>query len=234
MSNICVVYGGNSSLIKSIKTDLIKSFDLLILISRSETECDSEKIINIIYENIEDIAKNLKSIIRGNKITFISAAAYSSNKLFLDENFDTITESIEVNLINNIKIIQILLNESIKTRNGIFIFISSFRSDIPTKGTCIYSSSKIYMEKLFNSLSIEYSRFDQRFLILKIGLFEKGLSENLPFDISSKKFLNNNLSRKRVSTSKDIFSAIKFIIDNEYINGTELDMTGKLLIDLKI
>lgn len=234
MNNICVIYGGNSKLINSLKNDLLELFGSIILISREQVTDNSKNIKSLKYNEISDIEKQLKKYIKNSKVFYISAAAFSSDKLFLNENYDSLNTSIQVNLTNNIKLIQILMSESIKHRNGTFVFISSFRADVPTKGTCIYSSSKKFVETLFSSLAIEYSVFNQRFLTIKIGLFESGLSTNLPFDIKSKKFLKSNLSTRRVSTSKDIFSAIKFIYENEYINGTEIDMTGKLLLDLKL
>ena len=90
------------------------------------------------------------------------------------------------------------------------------------------------MESLFTGLAIEYSRFKLRFMSLKIGLYEGGLTKNLPFNIESEKIMKENISVGRVSNAKDIISAIRFIHENEYINGTQLDMTGKLTIDLKI
>ncbi|MBT4355303.1 MAG: hypothetical protein HOD13_12160 [Rhodospirillaceae bacterium] len=70
-------------------------------------------------------------------------------------------------------------------------------------------------------------------MFLKIWPYEGGLTRNLPFNIESEKITKDNISVGRVSNAKDIISTIKFIQENEYINGTQLDMTGKLTTGLK-
>jgi len=184
------------------------------------------------YSDIKEVCHQLDSIDLQNFV-FISAAAFSSDLLFLNEDDSSISNLYEANIKNNIYLIQKLLQISLKLEKSKFIYVSSFRADTPSVGTCLYSSSKVFMEKLFESLSIEYSKFNIKFLILKIGLFEKGLSKNLPFDIEDKKLLKKNIASGRVSKAEDIISAIEFMIDNDYINGSTVDMTGKFKFDIK-
>jgi short-subunit dehydrogenase len=233
MNSVCVIYGGNANLINSIKNELKKTFSSVVMIVRERKYDDDNVVKYISYSQISDIKSQIIDEVKGKKIFFISAAAYTSDKLFISETKDSVEKSFQVNLFNNIELLQMLMSEAIKVKCGTFLFISSFRSDIPTIGTSLYSSSKKYMESLFTGLAIEYSRFKLRFMSLKIGLYEGGLTKNLPFNIESEKIVKENISVGRVSNAKDIISAIRFIHENEYINGTQLDMTGKLTIDLK-
>lgn len=233
MIDICIIYGGNSALIKKILPTFSKRFDKVVLISRKIDVYD-KKIIALEYNLINDIFDELSILIQGNSVTFISAAAYSSDKLFVMENAETIDASIKVNVLNNIELIKFIINKNISLKKGLFIFISSFRSDVPTNGTLIYSASKKFIETLFNGLAIEYSRFHMRFVTLKIGLFEGGLVDKLPFDIHSEKIIKNNIASGRTSNAIDIVNALNFIIENEYLTGCEIDLTGKVKLDLNI
>lgn len=230
----CVIYGGNSKLISRTIDFFEQKFDHIYIISRKYKGKQSNKIISIDYEKTENLLEHLNKIeFKTKKVFFISAAAYSTNNLFVNESQESINEIMNANIINNILITQFILKKTIKNNYGKFIYISSFRADYPTNGTGLYSSTKKTIEKLFESLAIEYSKFNQKFLILKIGLFEDGLSKNLPFDINSTSFIKKNIASGRVSSTKDIIKALEFLIESDYINGCELDLTGKFKFDVR-
>lgn len=226
-----IIYGGNSKIIQSCINFFLDTFDNIIMISRkySGISHDNIKIIN--YEE-QDMLNNLDKYLEG-EIIFISAAIFSSNELFINEDETSISKSVAVNILNNIRILQYLIKRSLDIKKGKFIYLSSFRVDSPTVGTSMYSSSKAYIEKLFDALAVEYSRFNLKFNIIKIGLSQYGLSNNLKYDIRSKKFLMNNISSARLMNNKDLESTFSYLFDNDYINGTSIDLTGKIKLDLK-
>ena len=230
----CVIYGGNSKLISGTIDYLEKKFDHIYIISRKYKGKVSKKISIFNYIESKNLINSINQIkFNTKKVHFISAAAFSTNNLFVNETQESINEIMNANIINNILITQFILSKTINHNFGKFIYISSFRADYPTTGTCLYSSTKKTIEKLFESLSFEYSKFNQKFITLKIGLFEDGLSKNLPFDINSSKFIKKNIASGRVSNTNDILKALDFIIDSEYINGCEIDLTGKIKFDIK-
>lgn len=226
-----IIYGGNSNIIQSCIEFFLKKFEKIIMISRRYSGHHHKKIDVINYEedNINEcLDKSLDC-----DFVFLSASIFTSNKLFVDENSTLVSNSVNTNIQRNIEIIQYLIKRGIDLKKGKFIYLSSFRVDFPTTGTVLYSSSKAYMEKLFESLSIEYSRFNLKFNTIKIGLSEHGLSKNLKYDLSSKKFLKENISSSRLLNNDDLESAFVFLFNNNYINGTSIDLTGKIKFDLK-
>lgn len=230
----CIIYGGNSKLIYKTINYLEEKFDHIYILSRKYSGKKTKKMTVINYGFTANLHSKLEEInFKTKKIYFISAAAYSTNNLFLNETEKSISEILEANIINNLIITQNILKRTIKNNFGKFIYISSFRADYPTNGTVLYSATKKTTEKLFEALTLEYSKFNQKFITLKIGLFEDGLSKNLPFDIKSKEFIKKNIANGRVSNTDDIIAALNFIIDSDYINGCELDLTGKFKFDIR-
>jgi hypothetical protein len=57
-----------------------------------------------------------------------------------------------------------------------------------------------------------------------LGYFEGGLTDKVPTDILQN--VKNNISLKRLGKVEEISSLIKTIISTEYINGTNISITG--------
>ena len=66
-----------------------------------------------------------------------------------------------------------------KINNGCFIYLSSFRSQKPTKGTILYSASKAFGETFFKGIGIEYGRFNITSHLIRMGAFEGKMLFNL-------------------------------------------------------
>jgi short-subunit dehydrogenase len=226
-----IIYGGNSKIIQSCMDFFIINFKTIIVISRIYSGKKHRKIKIIDYDKLK-IEEGLRKYL-DNNFVFISAAVYSSNKLFVDEDTASIKNSFNINILNNIKIMQYLIKSGVNLKDGKFIYLSSFRVNFPTVGTSLYSSTKTYVEKLFESMAIEYSRFNLKFNVIKIGLTEYGLSNKLSFDLKSKRFQKNNIASLRLLNSDDLKSTFTFLFENNYVNGSSIDLTGKIKLDLK-
>jgi NAD(P)-dependent dehydrogenase (short-subunit alcohol dehydrogenase family) len=71
---------------------------------------------------------------------------------------------------------------------------------------------------------LENSKYGITSNSIQLGYFEGGLTDKVPNDILQN--VKNNISLKRLGKVKEISSLIKTIISTEYINGTNISITG--------
>lgn len=137
---------------------------------------------------------------------------------------EAVEEQINVNLFG---FLNILRHSTIKLREkgyGRIIYISSVLSKNPIRGTGIYSATKAFCDNIIRTYSLENSKYGITSNSIQLGYFEGGLTDKVPNDILQN--VKNNISLKRLGKVKEISSLIKTIISTEYINGTNISITG--------
>lgn len=157
-------------------------------------------------------------------IVFIGAAFVAENKLFASLNRADIDRSLATNITNYVTIIHSVIPVMVAERYGRLVFISSFRSQNPTRGIALYSAAKAFGERFFSTLGVEYGRLGITSCILRLGYFDgrmvDELSENQKQEIISK------ISLRRLGQGDDLRRAIDFVVENEYLNGGVIDIQG--------
>lgn len=137
---------------------------------------------------------------------------------------EAVEEQINVNLFG---FLNILRHSTIKLREkgyGRIIYISSVLSKNPIRGTGIYSATKAFCDNIIRTYSLENSKYGITSNSIQLGYFEGGLTDKVPNDILQN--VKNNISLKRLGKVEEIYSLIKTIISTEYINGTNISITG--------
>jgi 3-oxoacyl-[acyl-carrier protein] reductase len=137
---------------------------------------------------------------------------------------ETTEDQINVNLYG---FLNILRHSTIKLREkgyGRIIYISSVLSKKPIRGTGIYSACKSFCDNIIRTYSLENSKYGITSNSIQLGYFEGGLTDKVPTDILQN--VKNNISLKRLGKVEEISSLIKTIISTEYINGTNISITG--------
>jgi 3-oxoacyl-[acyl-carrier protein] reductase len=137
---------------------------------------------------------------------------------------EAVEEQINVNLFG---FLNILRHSTIKLREkgyGRIIYISSVLSKNPIRGTGIYSATKAFCDNIIRTYSLENSKYGITSNSIQLGYFEGGLTDKVPNDILQN--VKNNISLKRLGKVEEISSLIKTIISTEYINGTNISITG--------
>lgn len=224
-----IIYGSESSILKNIYNN--KSFFIRIY-NKSIPEV-KKNCIDIPIKKIQLIKLEIKNIILKHdisKLIFIGSGFYSENKIFASLTEKEINISNETNIINYQNILQqIIKNVPIKLEK-ILIYLSSFRSGVPTNGTTLYSASKAYGEILFKSIAYEYSRFNLRTFSIRMGFFE-GRMKNAFNEVEINN-IKKNISQKRFGNSEELIDTIDFIIKNKYLSGGVIEINGGLKIDL--
>lgn len=140
------------------------------------------------------------------------------------QTLNNVTEQLNVNLNGFLNVLRHSTDKMRENGYGRIIYISSVLSKKPIRGTGIYSASKAFCDSLVRTYSLENSKYGITANSIQLGYFDGGLTERVPQEI-----LNDVLKKiplKRLGEIGEMSNLIKTIIDTEYINGTNISITG--------
>jgi len=140
------------------------------------------------------------------------------------QSHENIKSQIDVNIYGLLNVLKFSTEKMRKNNFGRFIYISSVLSSKPIRGTGLYSASKSFGDNLIKTYSLENSKYGITSNSIQLGYFEGGLTEKVPENILSS--VINKIPLKRLGFVKEMYNLIDCIIENEYINGTTLSITG--------
>ena len=207
-------FGGTGGLGKKIKPLLDDEFEVITIGSKDVDIKDKYQIKYFIKKNEFDI------------LIIFSNYNYDSFLHKYCVNIDEFDEQIDINIKGNF----LLISESLKKmRNknwGRIIIASSVTVDRPLIGTGIYSSCKSFFENIVKTIAIENASKNITANCIQLGYMDGGLLYKLPDEFIEK--IKNEIPSKRIGNIDEISNTIKFIIDNEYINGSVIKLTGGL------
>lgn len=154
----------------------------------------------------------------GSLDVLINNAATFESKPFLEiEDFDS---SININL--KAPFIAAQHAAKIMNPNASIINICDLTSKMPLKNYALHGISKAALQYMAKSLAIELSP-NIRVNNLLIGLALPSLNQS---NEKSAQIAEKHALMKRKIELDEIVSGIKFLIQNQYINGTTLDLDG--------
>lgn len=156
--------------------------------------------------------------------------------VFSNYNFDSylhkykssseMLKQIGTNVYGISRLISYHLPEMRLKKTGRIILASSVVVSSPVAGTAIYSAGKAYLEQLVKSIALENAKYGITANCLRLGYMDGGLTTTIPADVLNAKL--EQIPAGRLGTIDEIVSAIKLLIENEYINGSVLSITGGL------
>lgn len=141
-------------------------------------------------------------------------------------NENQLDKQIEINIAGVTKCLSYALDNMRKNNYGRIIIASSITVDRSVIGTSVYAATKAYYENLVKTICIENASKNITANCIQLGYMDGGLTYTL-----SEEFLQNTISQiptKRLGTPEEIFKTVDFLIDNSYINGTTIKLTGGL------
>jgi NAD(P)-dependent dehydrogenase (short-subunit alcohol dehydrogenase family) len=140
--------------------------------------------------------------------------------------FEELDKQIDINIKGVTKVISKSLSHMRTNKYGRIILASSITSDRSVIGTSLYASSKSYYESIVKNICIENARSNITANCIQLGYMDGGLTYTLP-----SKFIENTIESipaHRLGTSEEIYKTLDFLINNSYINGTTIKLTGGL------
>ena len=176
------------------------------------------------YGNAEEIINRLSPEI--NKFILINCAGNNYNCFTHKSSPLEWSKVIMTNLVGTYNMIRAALPVMREKLYGRIINFSSVVAETGIPGTSAYAASKSGLWGMTSSMAVENASKGITINNLNLGYFDIGMITEVSVDYQ-------DLVRKKIPSGKfgdpeNIYNAIKFIIESEYINGTSLDINGGL------
>jgi 3-oxoacyl-[acyl-carrier protein] reductase len=211
-----VIFGGTGGLGKKLTPLLEKKYEVISLSSKLVDVTNFKEVLNFFDNNKDiDIVLNL------------SGKKYD---IFLNEitenDLSEINDMINVNIMGNINILSACLPNMIKNGGGRIISISSIFANMNIPKNSIYCASKAFLDRLINVANRENIKYGITCNTIQLGYWDGGMSYNI--DIKYQELSKVKIGLKRWGNTEELFNTIVFIIENEYVCGTNLRIDGGL------
>lgn len=105
------------------------------------------------------------------------------------------------NIQSYVNITYFLIPFMLKIKKGNFIFLSSFRALLGSKGTSIYSASKAFGETFFQTLGKEYGPVGIYSNVIRLGFFDGKMTDY--FKDQEKNEIIKNLGLRKLGDNTD-------------------------------
>ena len=164
---------------------------------------------------IEENKTNLKNI------TVINAAGTSEDSLVINHTLQKWENVLELNLTTNFLLSKALIPLMVRQKWGRLIHFSSIRV---ATGAVSYSTTKHGLLGMSKVIAKEYARFNITSNCLILGAFNTGMFQSLNEKV--KKEMVNQVPSKKIGEVENIVSAVKFIVDSPFLNGSSITIDG--------
>lgn len=178
------------------------------------------------YEQVQSWIENIKTEL--NDIILINCAGISYSSFAHKAEIKQWKNVIDVNLTGTFNVIHCLLPMMREQHYGRIINFSSVIAKLPTMGVSAYAASKAGLIGLTKSLAIENAALGVTVNAINLGYVELGMGINNVTETYQEK-IKKQIPAGRFCKPEEIYNTIKYFIDTEYINGTDLDLNGGLI-----
>lgn len=221
--NVLVVFGSESPAIRP----LIDAFSASNIVIRIYNRKKPEPKVNCVdlrgFERIRQTIEEVE-VVGQKRVAFLGVATLSQQKLFSQLSKVDVDQMIETNVRNYIDLLGELVPLMIRERYGRLVYLSSFRTKFPARGTSIYTASKSFCESLFSSIGQEYGRLNITSTSIRMGFFGGRMMEELPTDLVQEQL--KKVSLRRAGTPTELVQVIKMAFGTPYLNGGIIDLDG--------
>mgnify|MGYP001175091764 FL=1 len=174
------------------------------------------------YEEAEKTVSRLGEKI--NKFVLINCAGNNYNCFAHKSSPEKWNEVILTNLIGTYNMIRASLPIMREQGYGRIINFSSIVAETGIPGTSAYAASKAGLWGMTRSIAVENAVKGITINNLNLGYFNLGMIEEVSEEYQ--KIVKSKIPTGKFGDPKNIYNAVKFIIDSEYINGSSVDMNG--------
>lgn len=209
-----------------------------IFATSNKTQIDLSQICYDNKQNIETYNVDIKNVSsqqwfinnikdKLTKPVLIYTPGISINNSVTKYNLSDWEETIAINLTGAFTMTQMVLPIMKELNFGRIIYMSSVLSKIAVPGTCAYSVTKAGLNSLARSVAIENAKYNITANSIALGYTELGIINAVP-----KEFLEKNvipkIPKQKLGNADNICSTIDYLIENDYVTGTSIDVNGGL------
>ena len=210
-----IVFGGTGGLGSKLIPLLQKKYEVVSIGSKDVDITSFTSVKNYFDSNEYDIVLNLS----GKKYdAFLSKINEDDQK--------EIDKMIDVNIKGNINIISTCLPKMIEKKYGRIICISSIFAELNVPKNSIYCASKAFVDRLVSSANKENIKYGITCNTIQLGYWDGGMAYRV--EQKYQDMAKEKIGLKRFGNMNELYNTIDFIIENEYICGTNLKIDGGL------
>jgi NAD(P)-dependent dehydrogenase (short-subunit alcohol dehydrogenase family) len=210
-----IVFGGTGGLGQKLIPFLEKKYDVTPVGSKDVDITSFSEVQKYFNENDFDIVLNMS----GSKYdVFLSKIK--------DGDQQDINKMIDVNIKGNINIVSSCLPKMIEKKYGRIISISSVFSELNVPKNSIYCASKAFVDRFISNANKENVKFGITCNTIQLGYWDGGMCYRV--DEKYQEMAKEKIGLKRWGKIEELYNTIDYIIENEYVSGTNLRIDGGL------
>lgn len=241
--SIALVTGGASGIGLGIATDLLNKGIKVIIFDINQNKLDvlNKNFIKynvditdyeLVQETINDIIKKYKRIdvlVNNAGVIYNEPLINLMNPSNMKHSYDNFKKNININL-NSVFIMSSIVIEQmvLKRTKGVVINISSISAN-GNAGQTAYSAAKAGVEAMTKTWAKELGAFGIRNVAISPGFIDTD-STNEALNSQTIKHIKRNTPLKRLGEVVNIAQGIVYAIENDFVNGTVLEIDGGLII----
>jgi NAD(P)-dependent dehydrogenase (short-subunit alcohol dehydrogenase family) len=210
-----IVFGGTGGLGQKLIPFLEKKYSVTSVGSKDIDITLFGEVQKYFNENEFDIVLNMS----GSKYdVFLSKIK--------DSDQEDINKMIDVNIKGNINIVSSCLPKMIEKKYGRIISISSVFSELNVPKNSIYCASKAFVDRFISNANKENVKFGITCNTIQLGYWDGGMCYRV--DEKYQEMAKEKIGLKRWGKIEELYNTIDYIVENEYISGTNLRIDGGL------
>jgi len=210
-----ILFGGTGGLGQKLIPFLEKKYDVTSVGSKDVDITSFSEVQKYFSENEFDIVLNMS----GSKYdVFLSKIK--------DSDQEDINKMIDVNIKGNINIVSSCLPKMIEKKYGRIISISSVFSELNVPKNSIYCASKAFVDRFISNANKENVKFGITCNTIQLGYWDGGMCYRV--EEKYQEMAKEKIGLKRWGKIEELHNTIDYIIENEYVSGTNLRIDGGL------
>ena len=214
MKKRLALFGATGGLGSGVYEELSDKYDVIPLGS-SDVDVTNFGKVKYFFESELDI----------DVVINLSGKKYDAFLHKIDNNdIEEIKKMIDVNIMGNINIMASCLPYMRENGWGRVILISSIFSELNVPKNSIYCSSKSFLDRFVSNANKENVRKGVTCNSIQLGYWDGGMFYDVPEDLQQRAI--NKIGLQRCGQIEELVKTINFIIDTEYVAGTNLKIDG--------
>lgn len=210
-----VVFGGTGGLGGKLVPFLKNKYEVISVGSKEVDITSLQQTQDFFNTNDVDIVLNMS----GKKYdVFLSKIT--------QDDIPEIEYMMNVNMKGNINILASCLPKMIEKRYGRIISISSIFSGLNVPKNSIYCASKAFIDRLISIANKENIKYGITCNSIQLGYWDGGMCYRV--EEKYQEMAKNKIGLKRWGSIEELYNTINFIVENEYVCGTNLKIDGGL------
>jgi len=207
------VFGGTGGIGKQTVPLLREKYSVMSLGSKDVDLTSRDEVDAFFMANDIDIVVNMSAKKHDVSLSNISL-----------EDLRLISEMIDLNIMGNINLLSVCLPHMGRKGWGRVIAISSIFAEMNVPNNSVYCASKAFLDRLISVANRENAKYGVTCNTIQLGYWEGGMNDRVSQEIHDK--AKAKIGLHRFGTAEELCRTIDFIVDNEYVCGTNLKVDG--------